>query len=91
MQEENRRRKLSGRLDRLVVSDGAVAIVDYKTNRPPPERPEDVAPVYLRQMAAYRAVLAQIYPGFTIDCCLLWTDGPRLMSLPGALLDDYAP
>ena len=84
-------RVISGRLDRLVVSDGTVAIVDYKTNRPPPERPEDVAPVYLRQMAAYRAVLAQIYPGFTIDCCLLWTDGPRLMSLPGALLDDYAP
>jgi len=38
-------------------------------------------------MALYRAVLAQIYPGRTVDCALLWTDGPRLMPLPAELLD----
>ncbi len=84
-------RVISGRVDRLVVGDGTLAIVDYKTNRPPPDNVRDVAPLYLRQMAAYRAVLEKIYPAFTISCALLWTDAPRLMGVPAALLDDYAP
>ena len=76
-----------GQVDRLVVTDDRVLIADYKTNRPPPLDVADVAPLYLRQMALYRAVLAQIYPGRTVDCALLWTDGPRLMPLPAELLD----
>lgn len=82
---------ISGQVDRLAVTDEAVLIVDYKTNRPPPEAAEDVASVYLRQMAAYRAALGRIFPGKPVRCALLWTDGPRLMDLPDALLDPYAP
>jgi ATP-dependent helicase/nuclease subunit A len=81
-------RILSGQVDRLVVTDTDVLVVDYKTNRPPPRDPRDVAPLYLRQMAAYRTALSCIYPGKRIRCALLWTDGPRLMPLDGALLDD---
>ena len=81
-------RVISGQVDRLLVTDDSVLIVDYKTNRPPPLDPRDVAPIYLRQMAAYRAALACIYPGKRIRCALLWTDGPRLMPLDGAMLDD---
>ncbi|MFT6580276.1 MAG: ATP-dependent helicase/nuclease subunit A [Alphaproteobacteria bacterium] len=78
---------ISGQVDRLVVHGDTVIIVDYKTNRPPPLHEEDVAPVYLRQMAAYRAILRQIWPGKDIVCALLWTDGPRIMSLDQGLLD----
>lgn len=81
-------RAISGQVDRLLVSDSEVLIVDYKTNRPPPTRQEDVAGIYWRQMAAYRAALACIYPGRHIRCALLWTDGPHLMSLDNARLDD---
>ncbi|MDR3440362.1 double-strand break repair helicase AddA [Telmatospirillum sp.] len=81
-------RILSGQVDRLLVTGTEVLIIDYKTNRPPPKRAADVAPIYLRQMAAYRAALACIYPGRRIRCALLWTDGPRLMPLDSALLDD---
>ncbi len=84
-------RVISGQVDRLVVGDGSLAIVDYKTNRPPPQRAADVAVVYLRQMAAYRAVVEEIYPDYSITCALLWTDGPRLMTLPETLLAAYAP
>ncbi|MEE8248312.1 MAG: UvrD-helicase domain-containing protein, partial [Alphaproteobacteria bacterium] len=49
---------VSGQVDRLVVTEAAVLVVDYKTNRPAPEAETGVAPLYLRQMAAYRAVLA---------------------------------
>ena len=82
---------LSGQVDRLVVTADGVLVLDYKTNRPPPQTEDEVAEIYLRQMAAYRAVLRGIYPGRTIGCALLWTDGPRLMPLSSWLLDRYSP
>ena len=82
---------ISGQVDRLCVTKDEVLVVDYKTNRPRPEKVADVAPVYLRQMAAYRAALQGIYPDKPVRCALLWTDGPVLMALPGGLLDAHAP
>jgi ATP-dependent helicase/nuclease subunit A len=84
-------RVISAQIDRLVVTEDAVLVLDYKTNRPAPRIPADVPRAYLAQMAAYRAAIATIYPGRTVRCCLLWTDGPRLMELPPALLDLHAP
>jgi ATP-dependent helicase/nuclease subunit A len=78
---------VSGQIDRLCVTPARVLVIDYKTNRPAPARAEDVAPAYLAQMAAYRAVLRQVYPGREIACALLWTDGPKLMELPTDALD----
>jgi len=74
-------RALNGRIDRLVVTDTAVLIVDYKTNRPPPTDAAAVSPAYVEQLAAYRAALERIYPGRRVRTLLLWTDGPRLMEL----------
>ncbi|MEM7442483.1 MAG: double-strand break repair helicase AddA [Pseudomonadota bacterium] len=82
---------LSGQIDRLLVADADVTILDYKTNRPPPRMPGDVDQVYLQQMAAYRAALRAIYPDRPIACVLGWTDGPILMPLPDDLLDRHAP
>jgi ATP-dependent helicase/nuclease subunit A len=79
---------VSGQIDRLCVRDTDIAIVDYKTNRPPPERIEDAAPAYIKQLAAYRSVLRDIYPGKPIRCYLLWTYAPRLMPVPDKMLDD---
>ncbi len=84
-------RAVSGQIDRLLVTDDEVLIVDFKSNRPPPSESEDVPPVYLGQMAAYCAVLREIYPDRTVLAALLWTDGPRLMPLDTALLERWAP
>lgn len=84
-------RLVAGQVDRLVVEPHRVLVLDYKTNRPPPAAPEQVPDLYLRQMAAYRAVLRQAFPGRAVDCALVWTYGARLMPLPGALLDAHAP
>ncbi len=78
---------VSGQVDRLVVTPTAVRVIDFKTNRPPPRRVEDVSPAYLAQMALYRAVLTGLFPDRTVGASLLWTDGPFAMDLPGALLD----
>ncbi len=82
---------VSGQVDRLVVAAQSVMIVDYKTNRPAPSSESKVPALYLRQMAAYRAVLAGIYPDRRIESCLLWTDGPRIMQLSDHLLAGHAP
>jgi len=82
---------ISGQVDRLIVTEQTVAIVDYKTNRPPPLDAKDIAPVYLKQMAAYQAALSRIYPGKEIKGYLLWTDGPTLMPLDTDRLAPYAP
>jgi ATP-dependent helicase/nuclease subunit A len=79
--------RINGRIDRLAVTDGEVLAVDFKTNRPPPGRAQDVAPVYIAQMALYRAALAKVFPAKRIACALVWTEGPRLMELPTELLD----
>ena len=82
--------RLTGQIDRLVVSGGEVLIVDFKTNRPPPTHIDHVAEAYLLQLAAYRLAVAQVFPDHRVRAALLWTDGPDLMELPGDRLDDAA-
>ncbi len=82
---------ISGQIDRLLVSEHEVLIVDFKTNRPAPRTAAETAQPYLRQMAAYRVALGKIYPGKSIRCALLWTEEPRLMELPAGLLAGLAP
>ena len=69
------------------MTDDEVLILDFKTNRPPPTREEDVSALYLAQMALYRAAAMRIFPGRRIVCGLVWTGGPFLMRLSEALLD----
>ena len=79
--------RINGQIDRLAVFSSRLLVVDYKTNRPPPARIEDADPAYVAQLAAYRALLQQIYPDRQIDCALLWTFDARLMEVPSQMLD----
>ena len=78
---------VSGQVDRLMVTEKAVLIADYKTNRPAPTRIEDVPPAYIRQLALYRAVLGALYPGRRVRAVLVWTDVPDLMEVSAAAMD----
>ncbi len=80
-----------GQVDRLAVTTDAVLIADYKTSRNPPASPDSVPVLYLRQMAAYRAVVRLLYPDRPVRCLLIWTEGPSSMVLPDRLLDRHAP
>ena len=80
-------RPIAGQVDRLVVDDDRVLIVDYKTNRPPPKAVADVPPVYLRQMGLYVRALQSVYPDKSVVAALLWTDAVRLMALPSELME----
>lgn len=81
------RAPITGRLDRLAVTDTQVLILDFKTNRPPPHNEADVPGIYLDQMALYRAAAEAIFPGRRVVCGLLFTDGPRLLQLSDVVLD----
>ena len=79
---------LEGQIDRLAILDDGLLVLDYKTNRPPPHRQEDVAFAYVAQLAAYRLALRNMFPDRKIRTALLWTDGPRLMEIESPYLDD---
>jgi ATP-dependent helicase/nuclease subunit A len=79
--------RVSGQIDRLAVTQNTVLIADFKTNRPPPRRIEEVPRPYIRQLALYRAVLTNLYPGMTVRAALIWTEVPDMMELSGEVLD----
>jgi ATP-dependent helicase/nuclease subunit A len=82
---------IGGLVDRLAVLTDRVLVADFKTNRRPPTRIEDTPVLYLRQMAAYRAVLQDVFPGRDIVCALVWTQTSQVVILPDALLASHAP
>ncbi|HRP09464.1 MAG TPA: double-strand break repair helicase AddA [Terricaulis sp.] len=76
-----------GVVDRLVVNDAGVIVLDFKTDRPAPADPDKTPEAYLLQMALYRAVLQRIFPGRPVSCALVSTEAPALMALPPGRLD----
>jgi ATP-dependent helicase/nuclease subunit A len=78
---------VSGQIDRLLIREHEVLILDYKTGAKIPSRPEWIAPAYLAQLAAYRAALRRMFPDKLARAALLWTEAPLLMDVPMAVLD----
>ncbi|WP_017670981.1 double-strand break repair helicase AddA [Blastomonas sp. AAP53] len=77
---------VSGTVDRLLVEDDRVLVVDFKTGRRPPRSMEQLPVAHVRQMAAYVAALQLIFPGRAVQAGLLYTAIPQLFWLPDALL-----
>jgi len=78
---------VAGQVDRLIATDKAVLVVDYKTDSVVPERLDDVPAAYVAQLALYRAVLTRIYPGKLVRAALIFTTGPLLLEVPSPTLD----
>jgi ATP-dependent helicase/nuclease subunit A len=74
-------RRMIGSVDRLVIGPDHVLAVDFKTNQIVPRSAAEVPEGILRQMGAYAAALAQIYPGRRIETAMLWTKDALLMPL----------
>jgi ATP-dependent helicase/nuclease subunit A len=82
---------IAGTIDRLLVSDDRIRLVDYKTARRVPADLAAVPVSILRQMAAYVAALEAVWPGRRVEAALLYTAAPRLIELPGDLLAAHKP
>lgn len=72
---------ISGQIDRLVVCEDKVMIVDYKTNRPAAEKPEDVPKAYIKQMKSYKQLVEEIYPDKKTEAFILWTNTAQIMKI----------
>lgn len=84
-------RVISGTIDRLLLQDGRVRLVDFKTDRRPPTSLDAVPASSLRQMAAYVAALETIYPGRSVEAALLYTHAPQLFVIPEAVIAAHKP
>ncbi|MBM3617572.1 MAG: double-strand break repair helicase AddA [Alphaproteobacteria bacterium] len=80
--QDGKRHILSGQVDRLLVTEEEIIIIDYKTGREGPKTVAQVPKSYLRQMALYRAALAASYPQHRIRTVLVWTSEAMVMELP---------
>lgn len=78
---------VSGRLDRLVVTeDGRVIILDFKTDRFPPKTSAEVPFTHRAQMAVYAEILKPLYPNHQIACILVYTENASLLELSDSML-----
>lgn len=74
-------RVVSGQIDRLVITDKEVLIVDFKSNRHVPENPENIASIYKTQLKTYKGLLKNVFPDRVIRTFLLWTENLTLMEI----------
>ena len=82
---------IAGTVDRLLVTDDAVTVIDFKTGRRAPAALEQVPEHHRDQMGAYAAALAAIFPGRAIEAALLYTAGPTLITVPPETLAAHKP
>jgi ATP-dependent helicase/nuclease subunit A len=74
---DGRQLALAGQIDRMVETDEAIVLVDFKTGMPASDGP--VAAGYVTQMAAYRGLI-QAAKGTKkpIRCALVWTQNGHI-------------
>jgi ATP-dependent helicase/nuclease subunit A len=79
--------EVTGRVDRLVVKPDEIVFCDYKSGAAPASLA--VTPsANLIQSALYRAALTSLYPGRPVRAFLIWTEGPQVVELPPAMLNE---
>ncbi|MGH6762172.1 MAG: double-strand break repair helicase AddA [Phyllobacterium sp.] len=78
---------VSGKIDRMAISENRVLVVDYKTNRPPPATLDAVPDAYIAQLALYRALLRPLYPDREVAAALLFTEAPSLIEVPEDIME----
>jgi len=73
-------RVIAGTVDRLLVEEGQVSVIDFKTGRVP-ATDSDIPAMHRAQMEAYAEALRVIFPGRNVRAALLYTAAPKLIEL----------
>lgn len=79
-------RRIFGTVDRLLITDDVVTVVDFKSNIFVPATAESTPEGIVRQMAAYHAALVKIYPDREIKAAVLWTRHAKLIHIPHKIM-----
>ena len=73
-------RVIAGTMDRILIEDALVSVIDFKTGRVPASDVE-IPNAHRVQMAAYVEALRVIFPKRQVIASLLYTSGPKLIQL----------
>ena len=79
--------KIYGIIDRLIIEENKVQIIDFKTNFNCPRKCKPDPTGILKQMSAYKQAVMQIFPDKEISCFILWTASKKLDFLKSDLLE----
>jgi ATP-dependent helicase/nuclease subunit A len=69
---------VSGQIDRLIIKNDKIMIVDYKNSRKFFKNENEIPEEYKKQLWLYKELTAQIYPAKEIECYILWTNFCKL-------------
>ncbi|GHB25067.1 double-strand break repair helicase AddA [Pseudovibrio japonicus] len=87
--EDGKPVEILGLIDRLLVNDKEVIILDFKTNAFVPRSVQEVSETYIAQLAVYRKLLSELYPEHNMRALLLYTSGPQLIEIPVELMKSF--
>ena len=73
--------QMNGVIDRLLVLEGDVWVVDFKTNATVPKTNDQIPLGLLRQLGAYAGAVSRLYPEHRIRPAILWTKTAQLMEI----------
>ena len=73
-------RVIAGTVDRLLVEEQRISVIDFKTGRVP-ESAAAIPNSHRAQMQAYSKALRVIFPGREVRAVLLYTAGPTLIEV----------
>lgn len=68
------------RIDKLVIQNDEILIIDYKTDTNVPNK-DNVPTAYKLQLANYKKVMEKIYPQYKIRTFILWFETANLMEI----------
>jgi len=80
-------RAVSGRIDRLAVTAESVVVADFKTTARPPRDVDAIPVTTIAQLAAYAALMREIYPGRAVRALAIYTASLTCFELDADRLD----
>lgn len=72
---------VKGQIDRVVIEEDCLTIIDYKSDQIYPKKPEDIPPKYVAQLKAYETLMRPLYPNKEIVCKILWIRHQKMDSI----------
>lgn len=74
-------KRIAGRIDRIMIAEDTVWVVDFKSDANPVAA-DELSSAYLTQLGLYALVGARLFAPFTVRAAIFWTTTEVLMPLP---------
>lgn len=69
------------RMDRIIIKDGQIDIIDFKTDDNPPSVMPDVRHEYVEQVTNYAKIVKSIFQSHSVRGLLLWTKSRNIIEI----------